>query len=101
MLVPFLQLLIYFDLFTKIVSFRYFLDQFFFLGRANLVLSNHKKYLLAEVENLKQLEIDVENIKLQNKELLEENEEVLLQVEKEKVNYDKIKTYVESYSVGL
>lgn len=73
---------------------------FFGKGRSNLVLSTHKKYLLAEVEQQKKLEKDIEDIKIQNKELLEENDLVISQVAKERENYDRIKKYVDSYTVN-
>lgn len=68
-------------------------------GRANLVLSTHKKYLLTEVEHLKKLRQDIEDIREQNIELLEENEVVMVQVELERQNYERIKQYVEDYKV--
>lgn len=63
------------------------------------MLSTHKKYLLLEVEQQKKLQKDIEDIKIQNKELLQENEIVIGQVVKERINYERIKQYVDDYTV--
>lgn len=70
------------------------------LGRSNLVLSTHKTYLLTEVEQLKNLQKNVEDIKIQNNELVEETTVVIEQIGEEQQNYERIKQYVEDYKVS-